>query len=425
MDQHKQLEVFIKVIQDLPGGIGIFHVEDLTNIKNIRYVFMNSIILHEMRKTKEEVFGKYIHEVAPEAYEHEVGLQVIESYVKVARDKESINLGVVEYSNELVAGLYECSIHHIVDNYIYVLLRNVTELENSKKQLRDLNKNLEHLVQERTAELEDSKRQLEAINNTLEDRVQRRTASLEEKNKHLEHFSYIASHDLQEPINTIQTFIGLIHEEYEGSLDEEFQRYLGYISESSSRMKTLVTSLLDFSRLGRTSESTEVDCKEIVEDVLMDLTNQIESAAAIVQVETQLPKIIGYDTELRLLFQNLISNAIKFADPSKQSVIKIRVKETNGWTFTIEDNGIGIPQKDLENIFGLFHRLHKKNTYEGTGIGLAQCRRIIDMHNGKIWATSQLGKGSMFSFYIPKSIHKNIHFNKKVKGTLVYNESSV
>ena len=162
------LEILTKTMDDLPVGIGIFQVQDPNDLKSIRYIFMNKIILHEMRKKREEVFGKLIIEVAPEAYAHEVGLKVIETYRNIAVDGGSVNLGTVEYSNEEVAGIYECSVHHIQDNYVYVMLRNVTELDQSRKELAEINRNLEKMVQQRTAEVEQSKKELAHINRNLE-----------------------------------------------------------------------------------------------------------------------------------------------------------------------------------------------------------------------------------------------------------------
>lgn len=126
------------LLDSLPLGVGVFRVNDFDDLKSIEYVYINPIILHEMRKTKEEVFGKYIYEVAPEAYEHEVGLQVIKTYRDVARFKGNINLGVVEYSNSEVAGLYDCSVHYLQENYISIQLKNVTEAENKIKERTSL-----------------------------------------------------------------------------------------------------------------------------------------------------------------------------------------------------------------------------------------------------------------------------------------------
>ena len=352
------VDILFKTLDDLPIGIGVFQVEDLEDNKSIRYVFMNKVVLYEMRKTKEEVFGKKIIEVAPEAYEHEAGLFVIETYRKIAKEGGSINLGLVEYSNHMVAGTYECSVHHIVDNYVYVMLRNVTDLEQAKNKL-------------------------------------------ELKNKELNQFAYIVSHDLKAPLRTITSFIELITLQYEDQLDEEGKTMFGFISEAATRMDKLITDILDFSRIGEDKEMTMVDCHKQVEIIQQDLAARIKDTNTTIEVG-ELPVVKGYETELRMLFQNLISNAIKFSRPGRSPEIQISAKEQNGWTFYIKDNGIGIAKEHQERIFGVFQRLHANSEYEGTGIGLAHCKKIIDLHKGELGVTSSPGEGSTFYFSIPK-----------------------
>ncbi|MAD97513.1 MAG: PAS domain-containing sensor histidine kinase [Flavobacteriaceae bacterium] len=229
--------------------------------------------------------------------------------------------------------------------------------------------------------------------------LQEANDALKLKNKELEHFSYIASHDLQEPLNTITMFVDLIKMEYDKRIDEDCDRYLGYISDSVDRMKLLVTSLLDFSRLGHEAQIVQVDCNKLMDEVISDLDNQIKESNAKITYK-KLPVIRAYETELRLLFQNLVGNAIKFQKPDTAPEIEINAILKDGWTFSVKDNGIGIPQKDLHNVFGIFHRLHKLKKYEGTGIGLAHCKKVVNMHNGDIWIQSEIDQGSTFYFNI-------------------------
>jgi light-regulated signal transduction histidine kinase (bacteriophytochrome) len=357
MKDVSDIEILIKTFDELPIGVGIFHVEDLDDITSIRYVFMNKVVLSEMRKTKEEVFGKKIIEVAPEAYEHEGGRLVIETYRNVAKDGKTVNLGLVEYSNHLVAGTYECSIHPIKDKYIYVMLRNVTDLE----KLKD---------------------------------------DLELKNKELSQFAYLVSHDLKEPLRTMSSYIQYIKEEYQNQLDSNAEKLLGYISNAASRMAQLINDLLDFSKTDNEKVKTQVDCKKLIEIIQQDLSSKISETQTSIIVN-DLPEITGYETELRLLFQNLISNAIKFTKPNVHPEVTISAVNNNGWIFSVKDNGIGIANEHREKIFKAFKRLHSKNEYEGTGIGLAHCKKIIDMHEGHIWVDSEIGKGSTFNFFIP------------------------
>jgi light-regulated signal transduction histidine kinase (bacteriophytochrome) len=359
MEDILEVEILKKTLDDLTTGVGIFRVHDLNSIDDIQYIFMNKVILYEMRKNREEVFGKRIKEVAPEAYDHEGGLFVMETYRRIAAEGGSVNLGLVEYSNHMVAGTYECSVHHIKDNYVYVMLRNVTELEKTKNEL-------------------------------------------ELKNQELSQFAYIVSHDLKEPLQTIYNMIPLIEDEYQEKLDDEALEMLRYISKSTQRMKCLIQDILDYSKLGEGKEMVSVNCNEQVEIVKRDLSSKINETKSKIEIG-ELPTIQGYETELRMLFQNIIANAIKYSKPNVQPEIKIYAEEKDGWQFSIEDNGIGIADEHKDKIFSVFQRLHGKGEYEGTGIGLAHCKKIVDLHKGSINVESTPGKGSKFIFTIPKN----------------------
>ncbi|BAO56174.1 sensor histidine kinase [Nonlabens marinus] len=358
MNNLLNIDILTKTFDDMPVGVGIFQVTDLDDIESIQYVFMNKVLLYEMRKTKEEVFGKKIMEVAPEAYAHEAGLYVIETYRKVAREHETINLGLVQYSNHMVAGTYECSVHHIQDNYVYVMLRNVTELEKAKNEL-------------------------------------------EKKNKELSEFAYIASHDLKSPLSNISMLVKMIESDYGETLDEHAITFLKFINQSIGRMKNLITDLLEYSTVGNKKEVTQIDCQKLVETVEQDLESTIKETDAQIEIGT-LPTLNGYETELSSLFQNLIINAIKFVKPGITPVISITAEKDNGWRFAVKDNGIGISTENPSEIFSIFKRLHTEKHYEGTGIGLAHCKKIVDLHEGKIWVESTPGEGSTFYFTIPQ-----------------------
>jgi light-regulated signal transduction histidine kinase (bacteriophytochrome) len=246
------------------------------------------------------------------------------------------------------------------------------------------------------------------LNETLEERVAERTRDLEIINeklnfhiKEIEQFIYIASHDLQEPLNTLTNFTNLIKEEYAGKLDEDGNKSIEFIYYSANRMKALVKGILDYSLLGKQSLMTMVDCNKIVEEVLADMPDSINASSAKIKVQ-QLPILNGYATELRLLFQNLISNAIKFRKKDVPPEINISAESLGKeWKFAIEDNGIGIDEKEIENVFIIFKRMNTRSEYEGIGIGLAHCKKIIELHNGKIWVESTPGAGSTFIFTLP------------------------
>ncbi|AZJ36817.1 ATP-binding protein [Tenacibaculum singaporense] len=222
---------------------------------------------------------------------------------------------------------------------------------------------------------------------------------LAEKNKELEQFAYIASHDLQEPVNTIQSFADLLLQDYGNDIEKEASIYLNYISVSAKRMKSLINSLLDYSKLGENKNLSNINCDELLKNVLIDLDKKIKNSKAIIKIGS-LPKLKGYETELGLLFLNLIGNAIKFQKQNIRPQIFIDAKKENGWTFSITDNGIGIDEPYKEKIFSMFQRLNNRSEYEGTGIGLAHCKKIASMHNGNIWVQSELGVGSTFYFNI-------------------------
>ncbi|MBQ4821705.1 YfiR/HmsC family protein [Aquimarina sp. MMG016] len=224
---------------------------------------------------------------------------------------------------------------------------------------------------------------------------------LETKNKELEQFAYIASHDLQEPLNTISSFIGLIAEDYGDSFDDVGKESLAFIKDASIRMKNLIDALLEYSRLGRSKEYVKVNCNKVIEELKDDLKNVIERTQAKINIKN-LPNVNGSEIELRLLFQNLISNGIKFRDQDTIPQIDISSSKVNGfWQFSVKDNGIGIPKEHQERIFAIFQRLHSREQYQGTGIGLAHCKKIVESHGGEIWLESKEGEGSTFYFTIP------------------------
>lgn len=218
------------------------------------------------------------------------------------------------------------------------------------------------------------------------------------KNKALEHFAYIASHDLQEPLRTISNYITVIQEDFENNLDPDLADYLNHIGNASERMKNLVKALLNFSRLGRNSTLKKCNLNSLLHEVLSDINTLIEENNVEIDTE-ELPNINVYEAELRQVFQNIISNAVKFRRDGKEVVISIRyLKRKNLHQFSIADNGIGIASEHQERIFDIFSRLHGQEKYSGYGIGLANCKKIVELHGGTIWVDSEIDKGSTFHF---------------------------
>lgn len=230
---------------------------------------------------------------------------------------------------------------------------------------------------------------------------QERTIQLAQKNRELEEFTYVASHDLQEPVRTISSFVKLFKQTYSDKLDDEANTYLDFMEGASKRSQQLIVDLLDYSRLGKDRKTEKVNLNQVLQNVLIDLTVRIKESGAEVTLE-QLPEIEGQTTELRLLFQNLISNAIKFRKKDITPKIHVSVEANDDeYSFSISDNGIGIDEKYLDRIFVIFKRLHGKSEFEGTGIGLAHCKKVVELHGGRIWVESRLTQGSTFKFCIP------------------------
>ena len=225
---------------------------------------------------------------------------------------------------------------------------------------------------------------------------------LDSKNAELQQFTYIASHDLQEPLRTIRSFAGVLSKKYGSKLDDQGRQMLGFVDDASLRMQNLVKDLLDYGRIGREVEPKEVDLSKLIEDVKSDIAESIMQRAATISAD-RLPIVPGLETELRLLLQNLISNAIKFTPSDRNPQIKIdAIKLEDRWQIGVHDNGIGIEAKYRDKVFGVFKRLHNRNEYPGTGIGLAHCKKVVECHGGEIWITGNEAQGTSVLFTLRK-----------------------
>lgn len=223
---------------------------------------------------------------------------------------------------------------------------------------------------------------------------------MEARNDELEQLTYITSHDLQEPLRNISSFIDIFVEDHAGNLDGSAAEMLQFIKAATNRMSELINGLLDYGRLGRNAELTEADTSQIAETVLADFNTQIKETGAQVTFH-DLPRIKVFATEFRLLLQNLVGNALKFRRPEVKPEVEIWAEPFNsGWRFAVKDNGIGIEPKYRDRIFLIFQRLHSRQAFEGSGIGLAHCKRIVELHHGNLWVSSEPGKGSTFYFTI-------------------------
>ncbi|AVR46865.1 histidine kinase [Christiangramia fulva] len=228
-------------------------------------------------------------------------------------------------------------------------------------------------------------------------------ADLERANRDLEQFVSICSHDLQEPLSTIKFGSDVLGKMYADKLDEKGENYVKYIKNASDRLSAQIRALLEHSRIGKNGRKTTVDVNEVVEVVKYDLTKSIKDSKAKIH-SGSLPHIQGYEIELRLLFQNLISNAIKYVPKGRKPEIRISAyREEDYWVFSIMDNGVGISEEDRKNIFTIFNRVPGNDSVDGTGVGLAHVEKIVLLHEGTIWVDSQVGVGSTFYFKLKAS----------------------
>lgn len=231
-----------------------------------------------------------------------------------------------------------------------------------------------------------------------EQKLQEQKADLERANSDLEQFVSICSHDLQEPLSTIKFGSDVLGKIYSTRLDEKGKNYINYIEDASSRLSRQIKALLEHSRIGRNGKKKTVDTKELVEVVKYDLGKSIKDSGAKIHCG-DLPKIMGYEVELRLLFQNLISNAIKYTPEDRKPEVRISAyREADFWIFSVVDNGVGISKEDQLNIFTIFNRVEKESKKDGTGVGLAHVEKIVHLHEGTMWVDSQVGVGSSFYF---------------------------
>ncbi|MFP4103915.1 sensor histidine kinase, partial [Coleofasciculus sp.] len=234
-----------------------------------------------------------------------------------------------------------------------------------------------------------------------EEQLQQLNQQLQRSNQELEQFAYVASHDLREPLRKIRSYSDLLVKRYQGQLDERADKYISYITDSVIRMQALITDLLTYSRVSRNELVLEpTDLGQILQQTLTDLSPMIEENQAIINAPP-LPIVQANPLQIGQVLQNLIANAIKFRREQPPQININADYQNNFWQISIKDNGIGIDPNYKERIFAIFQRLHYREEYPGTGIGLAICQKIVERHGGKIWVESELGQGSTFYFTLP------------------------
>lgn len=236
-----------------------------------------------------------------------------------------------------------------------------------------------------------------------EDRLRRYSEDLARSNAELERFAYVASHDLQEPLRMVSSYTQLLGRRYKGKLDASADEFIAYAVDGAVRMQTLINDLLAYSRVGsKPKEFAPVQCESVLGRVLHDLRPTLDDRGATVSHDA-LPTVRGDAVQIGQLFQNLLGNATKFRRPEEAPRVEVTVNRQSErwWRFCVRDNGIGIEPQYFERIFALFQRLHTKQEYPGTGIGLAICKRIVERHGGQLWVESKPGQGASFLFTLP------------------------
>jgi PAS domain S-box-containing protein len=240
----------------------------------------------------------------------------------------------------------------------------------------------------------------------IDDTTERKLAQKKilQSNKELEQMAFIASHDLQEPVRMIANFTKLLEEDYGDKLDEKAREYIDFTVKSAGRMKVLIQDLLQYSRLNHSEEKPQlININQELKTILDQFRLSEEQPEAKFEIDDNLPEILMRPEHFGCLMQNLIGNSLKYRDKNRPPVIKIKCEDNErNWLFSVQDNGIGIKPEYLDKIFMIFKRLHSKDEYSGTGIGLALCSRIVERYKGQIWVESEFGEGSQFYFSIPK-----------------------
>jgi signal transduction histidine kinase len=268
----------------------------------------------------------------------------------------------------------------------------------------DVNRMRERILAELSA-VRAAHASLAAAHASLEARteaLQRSTEDLQRSNSELEQFAYVASHDLQEPLRKVASFCQLLQRRYAGRLDEKADQYIEHAVDGAKRMQALINDLLAFSRVGRTAQRREqVSCAVLLAQAWANLGPAVRASHATIEVDGHLPVVLGETSLLTAVFQNLLSNALKFASAQPPRVSVSARRDGGNWLFSFTDNGIGIPAEYAERIFVIFQRLHDRAAYPGTGIGLAMCRKIIEYHGGRIWLDTTVASGARFCFTLP------------------------
>jgi len=378
-------ERFFKIFDENPISMS------LSEVGTDKIVFANDLFYKTFGYSKNEVIGHRTQELKLISPEEEARIYpILLGYLNETRSIAELQALTPKESEELIIKLKEAMGNKGLDvlytrkngeTFYAIVSYDMIEIDNKKYTITSY----QDITEQKNAE----------------NKIIAYSIELERQNKEIEQFAYVASHDLQEPLRTISNFSTLLTEKLETNSDKELHEYVSYINGGAERMSRLIFDLLEYSRIRKDIGKERIDCTKLVSEVLTDLSASIRESEAEIHTE-KLPVVNGY-SYLKSVFQNLISNAIKFKKEGTHPIISISAKDTGKeFLFSIKDNGIGIEEGYRERIFLIFQRLHTRSEYEGTGIGLSQCRKIIELHGGRIWVESEPAIGSTFNFTIPK-----------------------
>jgi len=298
--------------------------------------------------------------------------------------------------------------------WIAPLFRTIKQAAETLRQARD---QLELKVAARTEELRDANIRLTVEldeRRQAEAKLARYAADLRRSNAELEQFAYVASHDLQEPLRMVASFTQLLSKRYRGKLDQDADEFIDFAVDGANRMQVLINDLLALSRVGTRGKPLEpTDCEAVLNHTLVNLAAMLQETRAVV-THDPLPTVPADEVQMGQIFQNLLINALKFQGREAPKVHISAQRQDGEWIFSIQDNGMGIDPQYQERIFAIFQRLHRREDFPGTGLGLALCKKIAERHGGRIWVESAPGRGSTFYFSIPGGKENDRDAKKKL-----------